>query len=493
MGSQTGSFTARFTMVADTSPVDAVVGLGAAAGSQYADFAVLVRMSAEGILDVRNGGQYAHDATVTYVAGEPYHVRVVVDVPARRYDVLVTASAGAEVSLASQYAFRTEQASVTSLTTWGTVVLGSGSFRVCDFSVTPVASGSSSGPPPASSSGRPDAGHDGDAGTGTGTPYGPNGLAWPSLTPAADAPATEVVADCPGVLAALGRAVAGSVIHVQAGSHGTCEVSSASLRSHLAGFAQNVLVRSAPGGVAQLSSLKSSVPNVTWAFMEVGTLNLEKGADRNRAARLKMGAESGIYLTAVDDVELVEVVANQRGHNNDRLHISPDYNGGQQAGRHIPRNLLVERCWLEGLDVDTVGPHSDTVQWLGMTGAVTFRNTFLGAAGNNATMQCGAEFQGSTPYASFLLDTVFLGGAAVFGNGNLFGCGATGTTYRDCEWDMNLKVTTRTGPVLEMTGCRVEPADPRFPDGRHVYDVFPENTYGVPVSPPTFVAPPWWW
>ena len=126
-----------------------------------------------------------------------------------------------------------------------------------------------------------------------------------------------------------------------------------------------------------------------------------------------------------------------------------------------------------------------------MVGEVTFRPTFRGPAGNNATMQCGAEVQGAAPHATFLLGTVFLGGAHKLGNGNTFGCGPSITPYRDCGWEMNLKVTV--GLVLAMTGSRAGQADPRYLDEPHLSNLFPDNGYGVPVTSPACVPPPWWW
>ena len=133
------------------------------------------------------------------------------------------------------------------------------------------------------------------------------------MAPAPDAPADEAVSSWAAVLSALGRAVGGSVIHLRGGDRGACEAADPARRTHLAAADQNVLVRSTARDVARLGSLRPSVPRVTWALTGMGTRVLVEGADRNRAARLKMGAESGICLTAVDDVEFVKVVAAERG------------------------------------------------------------------------------------------------------------------------------------------------------------------------------------
>ena len=162
-----------------------------------------------------------------------------------------------------------------------------------------------------------------------------------------------------------------------------------------------------------------------------------------------------------------------------------------RPGAPNPHDLLFDGCWLEGTSVTLAGEHSDTIQFLSIAGTVTFRNTYIGPAGNNASIQAGAEFQGAEPYAAFDFHTVFLGGAEELGNGNVFGTGNP-TTYDDVEWDVNLRARADSLPVASMTRSRIETADPRYPDGRSIREAFPDNEYGVTVEPPSFVPPPWW-
>lgn len=112
---QSGNFTAQFDAIPSLSTQDAVVGLSKSIASQFNDLAAMVRFGVGGRIDVRNGGAYASLATVSNVAGRSYRVRMVVNMSARTYSVYVTPQGQAEVLLAQNYAFRSSQASVTSL------------------------------------------------------------------------------------------------------------------------------------------------------------------------------------------------------------------------------------------------------------------------------------------------------------------------------------------------------------------------------------------
>src|SRR5581483_6801024 len=63
-----------------------------------------------------------------------YHFREVVNVQSHTYSVFVTAPGASEQTLASNFAFRTEQNTVTSLDNWG-IFASSGSAMVCNFTL----------------------------------------------------------------------------------------------------------------------------------------------------------------------------------------------------------------------------------------------------------------------------------------------------------------------------------------------------------------------
>ena len=141
---QTGTFELGFVSTPSRAQMDSVIGLATGVPTQYSDLAAVVRFAPTGVIDARNGGSYQADAAVTYAAGVPYGFRLVVDVASRTYDVFVAPNGGAEVALATSYAFRSEQSAVTMLTHWA-VTAEVGSQAVCDFTF----SGGTAPPPSA--------------------------------------------------------------------------------------------------------------------------------------------------------------------------------------------------------------------------------------------------------------------------------------------------------------------------------------------------------
>ncbi len=129
---QTGRFQAEFDAVPNDANMDGVIALSAAAVGNYNECAVLVRFAGSGTIDARNGSSYAANTAVNYTPGTTYHFRLVVDVPARTYDVYVTPEGGSEQSLGRGFAFRTEQTAITQLANWATIA-GVGSHTVSNF------------------------------------------------------------------------------------------------------------------------------------------------------------------------------------------------------------------------------------------------------------------------------------------------------------------------------------------------------------------------
>jgi hypothetical protein len=113
---QTGTFTATFHATPSHALSDAIVGFANAAPSAYTDLAAIVRFNTTGNIDARNGAAYAAASTIPYSPNLTYAFRVVVNVPAHTYSVYVTPpGSSTELTVGANYAFRTEQASVTSL------------------------------------------------------------------------------------------------------------------------------------------------------------------------------------------------------------------------------------------------------------------------------------------------------------------------------------------------------------------------------------------
>ncbi len=135
---QSGTFTAQFDASVSLSPSNSVVSLSQAAAAGYTDLAAIVRFNPSGNIDARNGGAYAAAATIPYAANTTYHFRMVIDVAAHTYSIYVTAPGGSEQTVGLNYAFRTEQASVTSLGDWNADVNSTpgGSLTVANFAVS---------------------------------------------------------------------------------------------------------------------------------------------------------------------------------------------------------------------------------------------------------------------------------------------------------------------------------------------------------------------
>jgi hypothetical protein len=132
--SQAGVFTAEFDATPGATGVDGVVGLSTAAAANYSDCAAMVRFTTTGSIDVRNGGTYAADVVVAYAAATTYHIRVVTNVPAHTYSAYVTPQGSGEQTVASNYAFRTEQGAVASLANRA-LIADPGPLQVCNFAV----------------------------------------------------------------------------------------------------------------------------------------------------------------------------------------------------------------------------------------------------------------------------------------------------------------------------------------------------------------------
>ncbi len=137
---QNGTFTAVFDASASVSPSNSLVGLSQGSASAYTGIAVALRFNPSGDIDARDGGAYAALSTIPFTAGAPYHFRVVINVPAHTYSAYVTPPGGSELTIGTNYAFRTEQAGVTQLDTWNADVNATpgGSLTISNFTA-PVA------------------------------------------------------------------------------------------------------------------------------------------------------------------------------------------------------------------------------------------------------------------------------------------------------------------------------------------------------------------
>ncbi|MEO8617177.1 MAG: chitobiase/beta-hexosaminidase C-terminal domain-containing protein [Luteolibacter sp.] len=112
---RTASFTYGFDMIASSANIDGVVGLGGINPvSGFDQLACAVRFNSSGKIDARNGGAYSAATDYPYSPGIVYTVRMVVNPVAKTYSVTVSANGGTAVSIAQNFSFRTEQASLSS-------------------------------------------------------------------------------------------------------------------------------------------------------------------------------------------------------------------------------------------------------------------------------------------------------------------------------------------------------------------------------------------
>jgi hypothetical protein len=114
----TGTFTATFDATPTVSPENAVVGLSNGAATAYGNLACIARFNPTGQIDAYNGTAYAAAATINYSANVSYHFRLVVNLTAHTYSIFVTPAGGSELTVGSNYAFRSTANTMTSLNNW---------------------------------------------------------------------------------------------------------------------------------------------------------------------------------------------------------------------------------------------------------------------------------------------------------------------------------------------------------------------------------------
>jgi hypothetical protein len=128
--SQTASFTFDFDATPSATNIDTLTGLSSGASTDYTNLAAIVLFSDTGVIQARNGGAYTAVNTLNYVAGTSYHFKMTVNVATHTYSVTATPAGGSAVTIATNYAFRTEQAAVANLSNWS-IHSNIGSENIC--------------------------------------------------------------------------------------------------------------------------------------------------------------------------------------------------------------------------------------------------------------------------------------------------------------------------------------------------------------------------
>ncbi|WP_437675744.1 right-handed parallel beta-helix repeat-containing protein [Sorangium sp. So ce131] len=136
LAAQQGAFTVSWDVTPSASRIDGAIGLSSGAADAWTKLAAIVLFDNQGYVRARNGAKYTSDATFAYTGGATYKVRMVVDVAAKRYSAYIQPAGGGEVQIASNYAFRAEQAQVGQLDNWALAQAVDGAtLSACDASI----------------------------------------------------------------------------------------------------------------------------------------------------------------------------------------------------------------------------------------------------------------------------------------------------------------------------------------------------------------------
>lgn len=119
------------------------MGFSSGTATGYTSLAAIVRFNQSGNIDVGKGNSYAADQSVPYSAGLTHHIQMAIDPSNHTYTVYVTPPGGSQITLPSNYAFRSEQATTSSLNNWALYV-DVGYESICNLT---IASGSMTGSP----------------------------------------------------------------------------------------------------------------------------------------------------------------------------------------------------------------------------------------------------------------------------------------------------------------------------------------------------------
>jgi hypothetical protein len=127
-------FEASFDATPNLARMDGVVGLSLGPATAYTSLAAIVRFNPSGFIDARRGGAYAATTSVPYSAGLRYHFRLQIYPATHLYTIFVTPPGSAEITLGTNFAFRSEQSGLSSFNNW-TIRSEVGSHSVCNFAV----------------------------------------------------------------------------------------------------------------------------------------------------------------------------------------------------------------------------------------------------------------------------------------------------------------------------------------------------------------------
>jgi hypothetical protein len=131
---QTSSFRIQFDVTVGAAIENGISGVSAAPGAAYTDLAAAVRFNPRGMIDARNGGIFSAATAIPYTAGTAYHFILDVNISTHTYNAYVLLGSQ-QVTIGTTLAFRTEQASVSSLAYLSGLTV-TGSETICNAVTT---------------------------------------------------------------------------------------------------------------------------------------------------------------------------------------------------------------------------------------------------------------------------------------------------------------------------------------------------------------------
>lgn len=131
---QTSQFSVTFQATPSKADMNGMIGFSLNAANAATSLAATVRFANTGTIDARNGGSFSAAKAFPYTAGTEYQFQIAINPATKKYSVVVAGPGGTQVTLASNYAFRSS-ARVSSLNNWATYSTG-GSETICNLTIT---------------------------------------------------------------------------------------------------------------------------------------------------------------------------------------------------------------------------------------------------------------------------------------------------------------------------------------------------------------------
>jgi hypothetical protein len=131
---QSAQFQASFDATPNLANMDGHTGFSFGTADASPRLAVDAHFNSSGFIDARNGGSFAARASISYVAGQKYHFKLIIAPSAHLYTIFVTPPGSPEITLGTNFAFQTN---FSALNYW-VLYSPTGSLTICNFTLGPV-------------------------------------------------------------------------------------------------------------------------------------------------------------------------------------------------------------------------------------------------------------------------------------------------------------------------------------------------------------------